>query len=533
MKKINILLLFAGMFMTFQSCVDDFLELEPKMNVLEANAYKTEDDAFNAMATVYDALHVQNWNFVPIQSDIFSDDAFCAGEPGGGMWQWQDQEIGIIDPENSAALELWNRCYSGIYRANFYYEKEGGIEWTNEAKRNRMHAEVLAVRAYFYWDLVRHFGWVPIIDSYISDPEAYKNIPQSTPKEVYDLIVSDLLEAQKNLPETVSSNELGRVTKDYTRVLLARIYMHYEGFAKPVMGLTGDLSDGTTVVNKAYVQTEINKIITNERYFLLDTYDDVFDWANENNEESIFELQYSEKAISDDWGGWGVNGNFASVFYGPRDAAGDANIDNGWSFATVTWSLVNEFEAGDPRLGTAVYSANDSLTGYTKGFQNTGYFNYKYMPRKAFDPTLNGGTKDHNWPVNYKDMRYAEVLLIAAELNLEANNALATEYLNEVRTRAMGDGAALSSITLDDIYHERRVEFAGEGHRKWDLLRRGLDYAKQQIDASWVVPAEADSPGEFEGREFVIDTWGMLPIPASEIRIMNQGVLKQYIPAFL
>jgi len=129
-------------------------------------------------------------------------------------------------------------------------------------------------------------------------------------------------------------------------------------------------------------------------------------------------------------------------------------------------------------------------------------------------------------------MRFAEVLLMASELNLTDNPEKALDYLNRVRTRAMGESAALSSITLDAIYHERRVEFAGEGHRKWDLLRRGLDYAKEMIDASWVIPPEAESPDEFQGRQFIKDTWGMLPVPASEIRLAKEGVLKQYVPAF-
>lgn len=533
MKKIfyNIILAVITLIVV-QSCTDDFLEIEPKLSVLEANAYKTEDDAFRAMTAVYDVLHVQNWNYVPLQSDIFSDDLYCAGEPGGGMWQWQDQETSIIDPENGAARDLWNRCYSGIYRANFYTFKESGITWTDQEKRKRMQAEVLAVRAYFYWDLLRHFGWVPIIESYISDPEAYKAIPQSTPDKVYNLIVSDLLKAKEDLPLTVTSAEKGRVTQDYVTVLLSRIYLHYEGFAKPVMGLTGDLTDGTTVVNQAYIENEIENIISEKRYRLLDNYSEVFAWDNQNNDESIFELQYSEKAISNDWGGWNINGNFSCVFFAPRDPAGDPNIMNGWSFGTVSWSLVNEFEAGDPRLNQTVYNADDSLTSYTRGYQNTGYFSYKYMPLTAWDPSANGGTKDHNWAINFKDMRYAEVLLIAAELFLNSDNPKATGYLNEVRTRAMGPTAALTSITLNDIYHERRVEFAGEGLRKWDLLRRGLDYAKTQIDASWDIPPTAESPSEFEGRQFIIDTWGMLPIPASEIRLVNEGVLKQYVPAF-
>jgi hypothetical protein len=195
MKKyiIQNILLFGMAAGIFISCADEFLELEPKTNKLEANAYKTEEDAFNAMIAVYDGLVVQPWNFVPIQSDIFSDDTYCGGEPGGGMWQWQDQEIGIMDPENGASGDLWNRCYSGIYRANMFLEKESGFEWTSESKRKRMHAEVIVLRAYLHWDLVRNFGWIPIIPELLPSSEDYKNLSQNTPEEVFNFVASQLV----------------------------------------------------------------------------------------------------------------------------------------------------------------------------------------------------------------------------------------------------------------------------------------------------------------------------------------------------
>jgi starch-binding outer membrane protein, SusD/RagB family len=512
------------------SCNDNFLELTPKLNELEENAYVTEQDAFEAMTAVYDALVVQNWNFVPLQSDIVSDDMYTGGEPGGGMGQWQEEERSIITPENGAAADLWNRCYSGIYRANFYNYKESQIQWSNQTLQARMKAEVRVLRAYFYWDLVRHYGWVPIIKEYISDPEKFKNIPQATPQEVYQLIAEDLLAAIPDLPLTVPANEKGRITKDVARVLISRIYLFREGFAKPVLGVTGDWTDGSTTINQDYVKSLVDEIIQSGRYTLLSNYADVFDWDNENNEESIFEWQYSEKKGHSDWGNvWSVDGNFTVQFLGPRSPKGDASISAGWSFGTISWSLYDEFEGGDPRRDVTAYDADENLTSYQKGFQNTGYFSYKYMPRSAYVAT--NGSSEFGWRVNYKDMRLAEVYLIAAELYLNTNNSKATDYLNEVRTRALGDGAAKPSITLDDIYHERRVELAGEGHRKWDLLRRGLEYAQQEIDASWVVP-QAESQVDFQGRKFDVNTWGMLPIPGSEIRLMNPGVLKQYVPAF-
>jgi starch-binding outer membrane protein, SusD/RagB family len=525
-----ILPVFASAMMV--SCADDFLNLEPKTNLLEANSYKTEDDAFAALVAVYDAYTLQNWNFVPLASDIFSDDAFCGGEPGGGMWQWQDQEMSIIYPENGAASDLWNRCYSGIYRANMFFSKEGGIAWKSDTKRKRMNAEIHALRAWFNWDLVRHYGWVPLVPELLASSEDYKSNPQRTPEEVYVFVVQDLLTALPDLPVTVPAEEKGRLTQDAVKVLLARIYLFYEGFAKPVLGASAPLSYNGVEVNKSWVLSAMEEIITSERYQLLPDYASVFAWDNEENAESILEYHYSDLSASGDWGGWSDDGNFAVVFYGPRTPVPSDVYSAGWSFAIPTWSLYKEFENEDSiRREIAIFDANKDLDSYAAGFQNNGYFNHKYMGRSAFIAS-HGGDPALNWPKNYIDMRYAEVLLIAAELLLNDDNAQATEYYNQVRKRAMGDGAAKASITLDDIYHELRVEFAGEGHRKWDLLRRGLDYAKVQIDKSWVVPEGIDNPDEFINREFKTDTWGMLPIPGAEIILANPGVLQQYVPAF-
>jgi len=216
---------------------------------------------------------------------------------------------------------------------------------------------------------------------------------------------------------------------------------------------------------------------------------------------------------------------------GVRNPVGDNGaLFPGWSFAVPTWSLANEFEAGDPRKDVTIYDAETKLDDYTRAFMNTGFFNGKYMALNAYIGS--GGDPSHNFPRNFIDIRYADVLLMAAELNLADNPAKAAGYLNQVRTRALGNGAALASINLDHIYHERRVEFGGEGLRKWDLLRRGNDYAAAKINASFNVPSNVPNPSHFAPRTFKAETWGMFPIPASEIRNTNEGVLKQYVPAY-
>ncbi len=470
------------------SCSQEFLELEPKTGQAEANYYKTEGQAFLALTAVYDAYSVQNWQFVPVMADIYSDDAFCGGSDASDMSQFQEMESFAMTAENGAARDLWNRCYSGIYRANLYLQKQEGVTWTTQGLKERYEGEAKFLRAYFYWDLVRHYGWVPKITSVLPNVEDYKSIPQSTPNEIFTLIASDLLDAVEVLPADITSSEKGRISKAAAQALIARIYLYHTGMsAIPELGLTAQQwGDGTTVIDKIYVQNALDAIVTGARYVLVSSYTDLFSWDNQNNSESILEMQYSDKAKSGDWGGWNINGNFSSVWMSVRNPVGDPNVFPGWSFSQPTWDLAAEFEAGDPRKNAAIYDADTKLTSYTKAFMNTGFFNQKYMANANYIGS--GGDPSHNFPRNFMDIRYADVLLMAAEVWLPDNAPKATGYLNQVRTRALGIGAALGTITLDDIYHERRVELAGEGSRKWDLLRRGLTYAEANINSSFVLP---------------------------------------------
>jgi len=530
--KNNYIVLLVLLVFGMQACTKDFLELEPRENLSTANAYQTEADAFLAAVAVYDALAVQNWQFVPIISDIYSDDAFAGGSNAGDMKQWHEIESNTMISDNATAGDLYNRCYSGIYRANMFFSKLDGITFETEGIKERLEGEVKFLRAYFYWDIVRHYGSAPVITKVYDDFEAYKTIPQNSPDEIFTQIATDLLDAIALLPDVVASSEKGRATKYAAEALLARIYLYHEGFSKTVLPGVGDFTNGETVINKAFVQAALEDIIGDGQYRLLSSYADVFDWANENNDESIFEWQYSEISKMDDWGGWGINGNFSIVFYGPRSPEGDPEFEGveGWSFCTASWSLVNEFEVGDPRLDVSIYDAEANLTSYTRAFQNTGYFMKKTMGRAAYLAT--DGDPRHNWAKNHVDIRYADVLLMAAELFLTDNPTKALGYLNQVRERALGPGSGLISIDIDDVYHERRVELAGEGSRKWDLLRRGLTYAETMVNESFDVAAVAEKPEEFTGRLFKADTWGMFPIPSNEIQNAVSGLYTQYAPAY-
>ena len=235
----------------------------------------------------------------------------------------------------------------------------------------------------------------------------------------------------------------------------------------------------------------------------------MFERDNENNIESVFEVQYSDV----DGGSFGcfqcLEGNYSVYFNGPRgffDSTG--KFDAGYSFNVVTQDAVDAFEAGDLRYETSIldinqYIADNPGSSYdpTAGYEQTGYFNRKYIARTG---DLNIGDAALTNPDNYRAIRYADVLLMAAEaLNRKASPdaTMAKVYLNQVRTRAMLPNITTSGANLtNDIYKERRVELLGEGHRFFDLVRTDR--------------AEGTIPGfsKAKGHE-------LFPIPIEEINL--------------
>ena len=524
----------------FQGCKKDFLELQPKTGLSDETYYKTETDAFRAVTSIYDALSIQNWAIVPLMSDIWSDDEYKGGSAASDM-----QEYGNYEYQNSQAtdvntsLNLWTKCYMGIFRANLYLSKQDGITFKTPGLKTRLEAETRFLRAYFYWELERHFGWVPIITKVDLVLDNYKTVSQNTPTEVYKQIAYDLLYAVKNLPaQKLPATEAGRATKYAAEGLLTRIYMFYNDFARntPLLGVTTEWADSTTTIDRAYAINAAKDIIAQPQYSLLANFHDLFDWNHQNSSEGIFEWQYSELGKSSDWTGLNIDGNFMVVFVGVRGPDGDKTLDAGWSFGTLSWSLVKEFQdeaSNDARIAATVYDANKNLKSYTHAYQNTGYFNNKYMPLSAFHATA--GEPTHNYAENFIDIRLADVYLMYAELNLTANPDSALVYLNKVRTRSQGASGALTSINLDAIKHERRIELACEGSRKWDLMRWGLPYAKSMIDLTFdptVIGAKVESIDDFSTKGYLdVTTLGMLPIPATEIS--KSSVLSQKIPAYI
>ena len=220
---------------------------------------------------------------------------------------------------------------------------------------------------------------------------------------------------------------------------------------------------------------ELEKVIGSNVYRLVSDFNSIFEHEGENNAESVFEIQYTDAEGASFDCLQCSSGNVAVGFSGIRSYDGPI-FDSGYSFNVPTQELVDAFENGDKRKDVTVLdivawaAANNAK--YTEGYEHTGYFNRKYLPRKG---DKNIGDANLTNPNNYRAIRYADVLLMAAEAQnrkTSTDDTKAKLYLNQVRERAgLLPITATGSVLTSSILKERRIELAGEGHRFFDLVR--------------------------------------------------------------
>jgi len=497
----------------FNACSEDFLDLKPLDREVSSNFYQTQDQAFQALVAVYDAVKYQespgvSWAPFVTMSDILSDDAYAGGSDANDGLDENEFNMFNIPPTSKIAHSIWIKNYIGVYRANLFLEIIDGTTSTDEFK-TRTKAEAKFLRAYFYLELVRFFENIPLLTETIKSTSEYTQ-EQVSPQEVYNQIALDLVEAIPDLPETLPTEEGGRVTKWAAQGLLARTFLFFNG----VYG--GNMQAGNIVVDQAYVLQQLEDLIQNSGHDLFDDYSMNFKLAGEFGIESVFEISYGDTPA---WWDWkyvrGGNGNLSAQMNGPR-VAGSTNWNRGWSFCTVSHRLAEELK-DDPRYEYTIVKQEDLDGILTTGFQHTGYFSRKYTSDAEHWGA--DGQFELNRTCNHRVIRFSDVLLMAAELG----SPNAQDYLDRVRDRV-----DLPSVpaTLDNILKERRLELSLEGIRYFDVLRRGVSYANQTFTVS------GERGPNYIGDQILFDvtfnplTKGFLPIPQAEIN-MSGGVFVQ------
>ncbi|GAB3997095.1 RagB/SusD family nutrient uptake outer membrane protein [Spirosoma daeguense] len=438
---LNLLLLVGG-------CQSN-LEEVPISFLSESNSFNSAADATTAINAVYDRAKVIYQIPIIMLGDLSGDDLMV--RPDG------DPIANEIDQfKYTASTNYFDSFYTFSYiaidRSNRVIENVPRIAMDTKL-RDQIVGEAKFLRALHYFNLVRAFGDVPLVIKTSSDVVNVK-VPRDPTEKVYQQIIQDLQDAEKVLPVSyTTTGEVGRATVGAAKSILAKVYLTRK--------------DWTNAAAKA------KEVIDSKTYSLVADFRDVFLPEKENGPEHIFSIQFS--CVQPKYGS-SMAENFAIYFSYPINLTGGS--------LQVTESYANSFVAGDYRKQVAVITQKTIANG-TVVQSRTGPHLDKY-----WDPQACGASAARN---NFLVIRYADVLLLYAEALNELNgpNADAYNVINQVRTRARkGVNTTgpqdLSGLTQaqfrDAVLQERSWELAGEGHRRWDLLRTGklLEAARKQ-----------------------------------------------------
>jgi starch-binding outer membrane protein, SusD/RagB family len=445
MKNIKIISSFA-LFILCLSCKKNYLDLDPINTYTYYNFPQTEAQADQTIVACYRQLVPiygdQMWVFGEMLSDNTS---FYFNSSNSDLLTKEYDEFVGSSNDNTVASNAYRDFYSGITRAHYALESLDKISYSSDSVKNIRFGEAKFFRAFHYFNLVRLYGAVPIIKNVITNPDGgvAGDYPRRPVNEVYnEIIIPDALEAIAKLPATVPASQKGRLTKAAAYMLLGKAYLTLNRF-----------SDALTNFDA----------ITG--FSLNSTYAANFTPATKNGIESIFEIQTNPN----------INNGFYFSFGARWVPAGTSNFfwttspANAGGLNQPTQSLFNAYEVGDLRRKVTI----DTFAVGTAKVLGMKKFMY---PNAANSQQVN----DAQWPI----YRFAEVLLSRAECLNEASfpNVTAFTLLNQVRTRAglpnktQGNANPILAINSQDefrlaIEKERRVEFAGEAHRWFDLLR--------------------------------------------------------------
>lgn len=512
MKIINSILvktrsysLLVLLIMMANGCND--LDLQPLNSILEKNFFITEKDfkgatlaSYSSMQSLYatteENLSASNewWKLT-----IMTEDNITAAPGNIGLINYD--KFRILRDDNALSF-TYTIIYQGIHRANIILEKlKEDNELTAEEKL-QYEGEAKFLRAWFHFESFKLWGGhAPLMENTLKD---FNNLVagNSTPEATIALILSDFKFAADNLPEFWDDKNTGRATAWTAKAYLGKTHLYNK-----------DLESALPFFKDVY---------DNGPYSLMPDYASVFSFDHENNQESIFDIQFASN--SDD-NGWVLDDFHSENFKATQgyNRGSDQDIDSGAQYRpTAEYAAASNIE--DPRYKTNMYKQGDIYyDGYgsnfviedMSGYSNTGYLLKKYRGENIAKMSATNEVVDYN---NERIFRFADLILMYAETLIDSDPALATQLINQVRLRsfpgAVPVAGSLSSINLTKALRlERRLELAFEGHRYFDLVRWGI--AKETFDA--INPENTWSTQTSKG---------IFPIPQKEID-RSGGVLKQ------
>lgn len=443
MKKIHCVLLIS-LLLGGNACKKSFLELTPQTTITTENFFKTASDFNLATQGIYDVLQnrfyqYSSWGLM----EMITDNMTTNGIGGAGFVGdfYQIDEYRVLTGNNHLQNH-WVTSYQGINRANTVIGRIENAQFS-QALKDQYASEAKFIRAYFYFNLVRLFGDVPLVTKELSVNEVLKTT-RAPLQDVYNLIVSDLTDAEGKLPISYTGNDIGRATRWAAKALLGKVYLTQKKYTEAA--------------------AKLREVVASTRFSLLLNFADVYRSNNANHAESIFEIQYKAGLGGSDREGSAFVDAMAPSNYRTNQLYTGAANANGDGMGIVTKELFDSYAPTDRRRDVSI------------GVMGTGAA-ATYFQKKYSTPTTIRYDAEDNFPV----LRYADVLLMLAEALNETGYGSAEAFtsINAVRTRA---GLTVLTATTtpnqqafrDALLNERRWELMFENQRWFDLLRFGV-----------------------------------------------------------
>ncbi|NQV77921.1 MAG: RagB/SusD family nutrient uptake outer membrane protein, partial [Lutibacter sp.] len=397
----------TSLFFTFiflLSACEDFIEVEP-IGPISDDYFNSEEEYEEALIGAYDLLQATFWN---VLTGVVASDDFAAG---GDIANYDQPTLQNVDQmihtpsDNNQLRDIWQLMYAGINRANFILEFENKTEFSG---RDEIIAQAYFLRAYFTFELVKFYGNIPlkidessgtkrILNKRILYGEQFDVDRTQNIAEAYSLIEEDLKEAILNLP--VVQDFKYEITKGAAQALLGKVYLYHGKFDQTKFG------DAATVLGNV-IQSNQYSLVHGEDYLHL------FESSGENGSEAVFEIQYTGV----EGASWNCitcsEGSYFVKFNGPRSPYDDTTYEAGWGFNIPSQELYDAFDANDLRREVTFLDLRDVPNSYSPSRDNSGFFNKKYLPNKN---DARAGSDPLNYANNYRAIRYADVLLMAAE----------------------------------------------------------------------------------------------------------------------
>ena len=506
------------------SCTDWLKEDSPGTTKLEDFFTSGEacrqvvNGCYTPLQWEYSSTYYPEWMI----GDIAGDDALKGGQNVGDGRDAYDVDNFKVNANNAIMLDYYRAKYMGITRCNLALDQVGRYEADDtltEEEKEQMLGEAYFLRGFYYFQLVRVFGGVPLIDEVLDSSDRWIQ-PRATAEAVYAHILSDFRNAESRLPgkNEYAAEDAGRATKGAAQAMLCKVNLY-----------AGNYEDAYTW-GKMWVDDQYLTGV----YSLFSDYADNFTLAGENGSESVFEIQYMDDPTSDYGEGNGFSrGTFTSILTRPRMSSLGGN--SGWGWNHPTQNLYDEFEAGDPRREMTIGIPDaSSINEVEVNYLGSPYYNIKTSLYEGGSfPALSHPSRG---PLNYRLVRASDVLLLYAEAALESGRDIAAAKwaLEQVRARARAQAADPAatlpafpgylgySDNTDDlrraIRHERRVELGMEGHRWFDLVRWGIAHEVMDRDSGSYGSRES-AEARAEMASFIKGKHELFPIPAEEIAL--------------